>query len=126
MGKFFPKLTQTHVYIETDTEGHGFNCPMLPVSALGEMNEIFEVLQQVSSIDSLESSRRRLINLAKTVIPEEYHQNLGRLDIPRLTELIAYLMYGDPGNDDQPREESKKNGNGAAAKNATAPITVAM
>ena len=31
MGKFFPKLSQTHVFIETDTAGNGFSCPMLPV-----------------------------------------------------------------------------------------------
>ena len=123
MGRFFPKLTQTHVFIETDTAGHGFNCPMLPVSALVEMNAIFEILQKAGSIDSLESARKRMIELIKTVMPEAYHANLGRLDIPRLTELLAYLMYGDPGNDDQPREEPEKNGSGGAAGNETPPVT---
>lgn len=123
MGKFFPKLSQTHVFIETDTAGNGFNCPMLPVSALSEMNAIFEILQKAGSIDSLESARSRMIELAKTVMPAVYHENLGRLDIPRLTELLAYLMYGDPGNDDQPKEVSKKNGGGGVTEKAPPPET---
>lgn len=123
MGRFFPKLTQTHVFIETDTAGHGFNCPMLPVSALGEMNAIFEVLRMCENIDSLDNARKRMIGLVKTVMPEAYHEKLVRLDIPHLTELIAYLMYGDPDNDDQPKDFSKKNENGGAAGNVTPPTT---
>ena len=108
MGKYFPKLTQTHVFIQTDESGGGFNCPMLPVSALKEMNECSECLAKVSNLSEMESIRNRMIALAKTVIPDTYHENLLRLDIPKLTELIAYLMYGDTSNDDQPKVDPEK------------------
>lgn len=108
MGKFFPKLTQTQVFIQTGgTDGEGFNCPMLPVGKLAEMNEISEALAKGKSIADFEALRLRLIALVKTVIPTEYHDSLNRLDIPRLAELAAYLMYGDPENDDQPRPAAK-------------------
>lgn len=109
MGKYFPKLTQREVFIQTDEHGGGFNCPMLPVSALAEMNEISESLAKVDKVEDLEATRQRMIALVKTVMPEAYHCNLPRLDIPKLTELIAYLMYGDAANDDQPKEAPAKN-----------------
>lgn len=83
---------------------------MLPVSALQQMNDCSEKLAKVSGIAELEAIRKSMIDLAKTVIPEVYHENLLRLDIPKLTELIAYLMYGDAANDDQPKEPPVKNG----------------
>lgn len=109
MGRYFPKLTQTHVFIETDDKGNGFNCPMLPVSALRQMEECSEKLGKVKTVEELEAIRQDMIALVKTVLPEEYHSNLLRLDIPKLTELLSYLMYGDAGNDDQPKEQSSKN-----------------
>lgn len=105
MGKFFPKLTQTRVFIRTDESGNGFNCPMLPVSALGEMNECSELMNNVDSIEVLETVRKRMIALAKTVLPPEIAENLERFDIPMLSELISYLMYGD--GDDQPKKEAE-------------------
>ena len=95
MGKFFPKLSQTHVFFETDTAGNGFSCPMLPVSALGEMNEITAAVRAAKDITDLEAARQRMIALAGTVIPEPYRENLVRLDLPCLIEVITYLMYGD-------------------------------
>ena len=113
MSKYFPKLTQTHVWIE-DGSGSGFSCPMLPVSKIGELNEFSEALARIKTIDDgakaineLAKVRDRMVDLAKTVIPEQYHPNLMRLNVPALTELITYLMYGD--NDDQPPAEAKKN-----------------
>ncbi|MPN62682.1 hypothetical protein SDC9_210435 [bioreactor metagenome] len=107
MGKFFPKLSQTRVFIQTDEAGNGFNCPMLPVSALEEMNACSELMSKVDSVDALESVRKRMIALAQTVLPREFAENLNRFDIPMLSELIAYLMYGD--GDDLPKEpESPK------------------
>jgi len=105
MGKFFPKLTQTKVFIQTDEAGNGFNCPMLPVSELAEMNECSELMGNVDSIESLEAVRKRMIALASKVLPEEFSGNLNRFDIPKLSELIAYLMYGD--GDDQPKLEAE-------------------
>jgi len=109
MGKYFPKLTQTHVFIQTDENGGGFNCPMLPVSALKEMADFSDCLSKVANLAEMEAVREKMLTLAKSVIPEEYQQNLSRLDIPKLTELIAYLMYGDSANDDQPKEDPAKN-----------------
>ena len=109
MGKYFPKLTQTHVFIQTDEKGGGFNCPMLPVSALKDMADFSDCLSKVSNLAEMEAVREKMLTLAKTVIPDEYQQNLSRLDIPKLTELIAYLMYGDSANDDQPKDDTAKN-----------------
>ncbi|MDD4817297.1 MAG: hypothetical protein PHI85_04940 [Victivallaceae bacterium] len=107
MGKFFPKLSQSAVFIQTDDSGGGFNCPMLPVSALGEMDSCTELMSKVDSVDKLVAVRKRLICLIETVMPPEYSPNLERLDLPKLTELVAYLMYGD--GDDFPKPEPKKN-----------------
>ena len=110
MGKYFPKLMQTHVFIQTDEHGGGFNCPMLPVSELATMQEFSDCLAKVTKIEDMNAVRNRMIDLVKTVMPAAYHENLERFDIPKLTELIAYLMYGDTTNDDQPKEEpTKKN-----------------
>ena len=109
MGKYFPKLTQTKVFIQTDEHGGGFDCPMLPVSALAEMDEISTALAKVDNVQTMEGIRQRMIALVKTVIPGAYHCNLVRLDIPKLAELIAYLMYGDASNDDQPKGAPAKN-----------------
>ena len=104
MGKYFPKLTQTHVWIGTGNGG-GFSCPMLPVVKLGELNDCTEALGNAKSVAEIAEIRGRMVDLAKTVMPEAYHDNLARLDIPTLAELLAYLMYGD--NDDQPPESAK-------------------
>lgn len=125
MGRFFPKLAQSRVFIETGADGAGFNCPMLPVSALAEMNALYELLQGAKDVETLNRGRTRMIELVKTVMPPEYHANLQRLDIPHLTELIAYLMYGDPENNDQPRGDgdSEKNAPGGAAAPAPPPAS---
>lgn len=106
MGKYFPKLTQKEVFIQTDENGGGFNCPMLPVSALNEMNECSVALQNCKTIEAFEGVRQRLVSLVKLVFPEEYQDALNRFDIPTLTELVAYLMFGDPENDDQPKPKN--------------------
>lgn len=106
MGKYFPKLTQKEVFIQTDENGGGFNCPMLPVSALNEMNECSVALQNCKTIEAFEGVRQRLVALVKLVFPEEYQDALNRFDIPTLTELVAYLMFGDPENDDQPKSKN--------------------
>lgn len=106
MGKYFPKLTQKEVFIQTDENGGGFNCPMLPVSALNEMNECSVALQNCKTIEAFEGVRLRLLALVKLVFPEEYQDALNRFDIPTLTELVAYLMFGDPENDDQPKPKN--------------------
>lgn len=103
MGKVFAKLTQRQVWIATDEAGNGFNCDMLPISALAEMNACSDAIGKIQDIKELEAIRQRMIALVKTVLPEQYQENLGRFDFAMLSELLAYLMYGD--NDDQPKPE---------------------
>ena len=110
MSKYFPKLSQTHVFIQTDEQGGGFNCHMLPVSALSTMQDFSECLEKSKSIAETDAVRTRMIDLVKTVMPEEYHENLMRLDILKLSELIQYLMYGDSENDDQPKKKEEPAG----------------
>ena len=98
MSRCFPKLTQTHVWIE-DGSGSGFSCPMLPVSKIGELKECSEKLGSAKTVSEIAEIRDRMVELAKVVMPEQYHAGLLRLDLPTLTKLLAYLMYGD--NDDQ-------------------------
>ena len=114
--KYFPKLTQTHVWIEIDKDGNGFNCPMLPIVKLTEMEEISQALQKVKDLEQLTVLKDRMIELIKAVMPSEYCDNLHRLDIPTLSNLIAYLMYGDAENNDVEPNESKKKQAKAAKK----------
>lgn len=100
--KFFPKFSQTHVFIKTDDKGGGFNCPMLPISALDEMQACSDALNAAKSVEDIAAVQEKLRKLAETVIPDEFKENLKRFDIPSLTELIAYLMYGD--GDDAPKK----------------------
>lgn len=107
MAKYFPKLTQTEVFIKTGPDGSGFNCPMLPISALNEINAITESLGTAKELKEMEATRSRMIALINTVMPETYQGAIARLDIPKLSELIAYLMYGDANDDDQPVKSEK-------------------
>ncbi len=106
--KFFPKLTQDEVFVQTKPDGSGFNCPMLPVSAMQDMESCSEALKKAETVEEIDAVKVQMRAIAETVIPEEYRANLARFDIPSLTDLLAYLMYGD--GDDLPRESaSKKN-----------------
>lgn len=107
MSKCFPKLTQTHVRIEV-ADGESISVPMLPVSALGEMKECSEMLKKVQTIEEFEALRLRLAALARTVLPEQYCDNLERFDLMNLVELVTYLMYGDE-NDLPVKEAPAKN-----------------
>lgn len=110
MSKYFPKLTQTHVFIQSAPDGSGFNCPMLPVSELGELNACSELLQNAKTVADIQSVRVRLIALIKKVMPEEYCAYIERFELIKLAELASYLMYGD--DDDLPKPptvETEKN-----------------
>lgn len=102
MGKYFPKLTQTTVWIEV--QGGGFHCPMLPVSALPELDEISRILSETHTPEEIIAVKNRMVALCKSVIPAEYTANLDRFDCLALSELLAYLMYGD-GDDQGPKED---------------------
>lgn len=104
MPKFFPKLKQTHVRINLSEDGaEGFSCPMLPVGVLPELHACSEALGKADSAAAFEAARMRMVDLAKTVLPAEYAENLPRFPVDRLSELLAYLMYGD--DDDQPEKK---------------------
>lgn len=107
MAKYFPKLTQTEVFIKTEPDGGGFNCPMLPIAALNEISAVTEALGAAKNLEEMEAVRSMMIALINTVMPEKYQGTIARLDIPKLSELIAYLMYGDANDDDQPVNSEK-------------------
>lgn len=112
MAKYFPKLTQTTVFVQTDDAGNGFECQMLPVSAMNDIDKLSGELAEAASkkdLIAIRGIRNRMIDLAKTVIPEQYHENMIRLDVEKCIELLAYLMYGDPNGDDKAPEKDKKN-----------------
>lgn len=102
MAKFLPKLLQTHVRI-TGYGGKAFNCPLLPVSAKAVMDECARNLEKAATPAEIEREKARLVELIRTVMPEPYSANLDRLPLELVTELVAYLMYGD--GDDEPLPE---------------------
>lgn len=99
MAKVFKKLTQTHVRIECG-DGTAFNCPMLPISRLPEVHELSNKLTGAGSLAEFEAVRKEMLGLIGTVFPAEHSANLERLPVDKLSELVAYLMYGD--DDDDP------------------------
>lgn len=110
MSRCFPKLTQTHVRIEV-ADGTSIAVPMLPISALSEMKECSDALRTIKfdEVEKFEALRQRLLTLIKSVLPEQYCDNLPRFDLMHLVELVTYLMYGD--DDDLPdkKKEPEKN-----------------
>lgn len=106
MGKYFPKLTQNTVWIEV--QNGGFHCPMLPVSALPELDDISQTLSNTHTPEEIRKVKARMVALAATVIPKEYAYGLERFDCLALGELLAYLMYGDA--DDQGPQSGPESG----------------
>ena len=99
--KVFPKLTQSTVSLGIG-DGRTINVPMLPISAIGELKTMTADLGKCETADDFQQIRDRMISLAKTVLPPELVERLARFQIPQLAELLAYLAYGDPDDDDQP------------------------
>ncbi len=107
--KIFPKLTQTTVRIGVG-DGRTINVPMLPISRIGELKSISADLGKCSSLEDYHAIHDRMVALAKEVLPPELSAQLLRFQIPQLSELLGYLAYGDPEDDDQPVDEpAKKN-----------------
>ena len=112
MGRFFPKLTQTKVFIQTDDAGNGFECDMLPVSAMNDIDILSTDLAEAAEkrdVKAIGEIRKKMIDIAKRVMPEQYHESMLRLDVQKCVELLTYLMYGDPNGDDKAPEKSEKN-----------------
>ena len=101
MAKVFKKLTQTHVRIECG-DGPAFNCPMLPVGRLPEVHELSKKLTGAGSLAEIEAVRKEMLGLIGTVFPAEHSANLERLPVDKLSEMVAYLMYGDDDDDPVP------------------------
>lgn len=94
MGKMFPKLSQTQVRIELG-DGQSFNCPMLGIGQLDQLTSIRDDLAAADTDEKYRAAKARMIALAATVLPQEYAQNLPRFQLDKLSELLAYLAYGD-------------------------------
>lgn len=99
--KAFAKLTQTHVRIEV-ADGASISVPMLPVAKLPELNDLAAQLAKAGDVETVQGIRLKMVDMAKTCLPEQYHANLARFDVDMLARLLAYLMYGD--GDDQPEK----------------------
>ena len=107
--KTFPKLTQKTVRLGIG-DGRSINVPMLPVSKLGELKTISADLGKCETAAEFNAVHERMLELARTVMPQELCLQLPRLDIPKLSELLGYLAYGDPDDDDLPTDDpAKKN-----------------
>lgn len=105
MGKYFPKLTQKQVRIDV-ANGEHIMVDMLPINQIGDLAEISDLFKNSSTQEEYEECRNLLLALVKTVMPEDFHENLARFDVLQLSELAGYLAYGD--NDDEaPKEKSK-------------------
>ena len=107
--KVFPKLTQSTVSLGIG-DGRTINVPMLPIARIGELKTILADMHKCSTLDDFTAIRDRMISLAGTVLPPEIAEKLVRFQIPQLSELLGYLAYGDPDDDDQPVDDpAKKN-----------------
>ncbi len=104
MPKCFPKLTQTHVRLDV-AEEKSIAVRMLPISRMDELKRCTEGLRKTKTMEQMEEVKKRMVALAREVIPAEYAENLERFPLDALAELLGYLMYGD--GDDQPELDSE-------------------
>lgn len=100
MPKTFPLFSQTEVTIIHNDKGDSFSCPMLPIADLDKVNELTGQLATTTTNEGYESIRQGMIELAKTVIPAEYHENFARFNLGVMIELIGYLAYGEGSDSD--------------------------
>lgn len=108
MGKFFPKLNQRLVRLDL-CDGKSVDAQMIPVGDIGRLSEFADALDRAATAKETEAVRIRMIEFAKGFIPVEFAPNLCRFNVDMLSELLAYLAFGDAGGDDQPNPEPKKN-----------------
>lgn len=109
MAKYFPKLTQTEVRIDT-AGGGSIMVPMLPVKYIGEFERIRDGLMKAQTQDDCVKLRDKMIELAKISVPGEMHEALLRFDLVKLAELVAYLLYGDDDDEAKKKAESQNSG----------------
>ena len=102
--KTFPKLTQSSVSLGIG-DGRTINVPMLPISAIGELKTMTADLNQCETTADFQQIRDRMMKLAGSVLPADLTGQLARFQIPQLAELLAYLAYGDPDDNDQPVDD---------------------
>ena len=105
MAKMFPKLTQTAVRIGVG-DGREIDVNMLSLAHVQEVQEMRSLLLNVDRQEDLVSLRKRMIEIASGYLPEEFAEKLQRFPIEKLAELLCYLAYGDPDDDDQPVKKS--------------------
>lgn len=104
MPKYFAKLNKKTVKIPVD-EGKSIEAQLLPISDIGEMDAISEMLANVSR-ENVREVQDRMIALISKSLPG-YTEALRRFQLDELAELLALLMYGtnEPYNDDEERKE---------------------
>lgn len=109
MPKYFAKLNKKTVKIPVD-EGKFIEAQLLPISEIGEMDAISEMLANVSRENVREVQDRMIALIAKSL--PGYVEALRRFQLDELAELLTLLMYGtnEPYNDEveKPAEGGEK------------------
>lgn len=110
----FGDLTKRTVHIGVDDSGHWIEVPMLTVADFDDYNKLQRELLALKDkgatnaevIDAIIAARRKLAEMACRVMPTEFHDNLRRLEYPRLAELVLVLCTGkDDSQDDDPQKK---------------------
>lgn len=109
MPKFFAKLNKRTVTLPL-AEGKSITVPLLPVSELGELDAISELLAKVSR-DNAREIAERMIALAMKSLPD-YGEALHRFQLDELAELLSLLMYGTSEPDEPGENEKDEEGDG--------------
>ena len=105
MTRFFAKLNKRTVRIPL-ADGEWIDAPLLPISEIGEMDEISRMLEKLNR-DNAREIAERMVNLALKSLPE-YGEALRRFQLDELAELLALLMYGTNEPDDGEQEQKKE------------------
>ena len=110
----FGELGKTSVHIGIGN-GRYIEVPMLGVGDYARLMEIQKRLAEINDapdttdsqrIDAIIEARRTLASIAAKAMPVELHDNLGRLEIQRLFQLVTTLCTGnDFSEEDTPEKK---------------------
>lgn len=109
--KMFPKFGKRVVGIQ-NCDGTWFEVNMLGTVDNDTFETILQKVAEVASGDNRESeylelvkARRKLINLAKKVMPEEKHGELERFEFDEAAALVRYLLFGTGDTQGDPKKK---------------------
>lgn len=99
----FGELGKTHAHIGIGN-GNFIEVPLLSVADYAEVTGVQKGLTELNErkettdaqrMDAVIEARRKLAAIAAKVMPQELHENLGRLEFTRLLSLVMVLCTGD-------------------------------